>query len=112
MTLDECTRNERELNRSMILVQKQYSQIKIERSAVLGDLIQAKQRVVEQSEKFKIANNEVESYVNQSLDRQREITRIHYLLLNAGLARDSVRNDALRCVGVRTIKQIPKLLTA
>jgi len=103
LVLDDCARNERELNRVGTLIQKHYSQIKLEKAAILNDLIQARQRVTEQSEKFKIANNEVASYINQSQDRQKEITRIHYLLLNAGLARDSVRNDALRAVQVKRL---------
>ncbi len=71
LVLDDCGRTERDLFRATEVVRAQYTKIKIERASVMNDLIAARQKVTEQGEKLKICNNEIESYTNQCLDRER-----------------------------------------
>lgn len=71
LVLDDCARTERDLFRAIEVVREVYTKVKIERASVMNDLIAARQKVTEQGEKLKISNNEIVSYTNQCLDRER-----------------------------------------
>ena len=71
LVLDDCGRTEKDLHFAMNQVKIEYNKVKIARAGLMNDLISAKQKVSEQAEKFKICNNELESFTNQLMERAR-----------------------------------------
>lgn len=96
IAINDCLRSEKIIFKHLSKMQKRFNLLKMEKSVIINELSVGRHVLLETKTKIEDLGNKLTAYISQTQLFESMAKEKYYVILNARITRDSIKNDAMR----------------